>query len=73
VDQYRDMNPYKSGVPMLKKICAGCGVALFSLLTAQPVSAQDAATLVLRDGNRPSGTLIDLNASGFTLQVNGPV
>lgn len=58
---------------MLKKICAGCGVALFSLLTAQPVSAQDAATLVLRDGSRPSGGLIDLNASGFTLQVNGQV
>lgn len=56
---------------MLKKIFAGCGVGLFSLLTALPASAQEAATLVLLDGQRPSGELVDLNASGYTLRVNG--
>ena len=56
---------------MLKKIFTGCGVGLFSVLTALPVNAQEVATLVLRDGQRPSGELIDLNASHFTLRVNG--
>lgn len=56
---------------MLRKIFAGCGVGLFSLLAALPASAQEAATLVLRDGQRPSGELVDLNASGYTLRVNG--
>jgi hypothetical protein len=56
---------------MLKTIFTGCGVGLFSLLTALPVNAQEPATLVLRDGQRPSGELIDLNASHFTLRVNG--
>jgi hypothetical protein len=58
---------------MLKKIIAGWGVGLVTLLTALPVSAQVVATVVLRDGQRPSGELIDLNASGFTLRVNGQV
>jgi len=56
---------------MLHKLFAGCGVCLFSVLIALPVSAQEVATLVLRDGQRPSGELIDLNARGFTLRVNG--
>ncbi|MEQ1728114.1 MAG: hypothetical protein ABL982_07005 [Vicinamibacterales bacterium] len=47
---------------MLKKMCAGCGVGLFCLLPLLPVEAQEVATLVLRDGQRPSGELIDLNA-----------
>jgi hypothetical protein len=56
---------------MLRKILAGCGVALFSVLTVLPVQAQVVATLALRDGQRPSGELVDLNASGFTLRVDG--
>lgn len=56
---------------MLRKIFAGCGLCLFSVLSVLPVSAQEVATLVLRDGQRPSGELIDLNAGGFTLRVNG--
>jgi hypothetical protein len=56
---------------MQKKIFALCGGCLFSVLIGLPVSAQEVATLVLRDGQRPSGDLIDLNARGFTLRVNG--
>jgi hypothetical protein len=56
---------------MLKKISVGCGVGLFSLLTVLPASAQEVATVVLRDGQRPSGELIDLNASGYALRVGG--
>lgn len=58
---------------MLRKILAGCGVALFSALTVVPVQAQVVATLALRDGQRPSGELIDLNAKGFTLRVKGEI
>lgn len=56
---------------MLKKTLAGIGIGLFSLATALPIDAQDVATLALRNGERPSGELIDMNASGFTLRVNG--
>ena len=56
---------------MMNKIFAGCGVGLFTLLTVLPVHAQEGATLVLLDGQRPSGELIDLNAGGFTLRTNG--
>jgi hypothetical protein len=56
---------------MLKKILAGCGVGLFALMTALTANAQEVATLVLMDGQRPSGELIDLNGGGFTLRING--
>jgi hypothetical protein len=56
---------------MLQKIFAGCAACLLSMLVVVPVSAQEVATVVLRDGQRPSGELIDLNASGFTLRVGG--
>jgi hypothetical protein len=56
---------------MLKKAFAICWVGLFSVLTALPVNGQELATLALRNGQRPSGELIDLDASGFTLRING--
>ena len=56
---------------MLNKIVAGCGVGLFALMTVLPVNAQEVATLVLVDGQRPSGELIDLNGGGFTLRISG--
>lgn len=56
---------------MLKKMLAGLGIALFSLAASLPVSAQEIATLALRNGERPSGQLIDLGAGGFTLRING--
>jgi hypothetical protein len=58
---------------MLKTIITGCGVGLLSVLTALPVDAQDGivATLVLSDGQRPSGELLELDARGYTLRVSG--
>ena len=55
----------------MRKMFAGCGVGLCCLLTLLPVHAQEVATLVLRDGQRPSGELVDLNASGFILRISG--
>ncbi len=66
-----DMNTSQSGVRTINRIFLGCAVGLFGLLTALPVHAQEAATLVLRDGQRPSGQLLDLNAEGYLLVVNG--
>jgi hypothetical protein len=56
---------------MTKKVLTGLGVVLFSLLTALPIRAQEQATLVLRNGERPSGELIDLGAGGFAMRVGG--
>jgi hypothetical protein len=56
---------------MLKKTLAGLGIGLFSLALVVPASAQEVATLALRNGERPSGQLIDLGAGGFVLRVNG--
>lgn len=56
---------------MSKKTLVGIGVALLTLATVLPVRAQEVATLALRSGERPSGELVDLNASGFILRVNG--
>jgi hypothetical protein len=56
---------------MLNKTCVGLGIGLFSLLTVLPVGAQEVATLALRNGERPSGELVDMNASGFVLRING--
>ncbi len=55
---------------MTKKIL-GLGVVLFSLASAIPTSAQEIATLALRNGQRPSGELIDMNGSEFVLRVDG--
>jgi hypothetical protein len=57
---------------MLKKTLAAAGLSLFSFLTvALPASAQEVATLVLRNGERPSGQLIDMTGSGFVVRING--
>jgi len=58
---------------MLRKILAGCAAALFTTLAVLPVQAQVVATLALRDGQRPSGELVDLNARGFALRVKGEI
>lgn len=55
----------------MKMKYAACGAGVMALLIALPVHAQERATLVLVDGQRPSGELIDLNAGGFTLVANG--
>lgn len=56
---------------MSRKIVSRFGWALFSLMTAVPLQAQEVATLALRNGERPSGELIDMNGSSFFLRVNG--
>ena len=56
---------------MLKKTLGILGIGLFSLLTALPLHAQEIATLALRNGERPSGELLDMNASGLWLRING--
>jgi len=47
------------------------GAGLLSLVISGTVHAQEVATLVLQNGERPSGELVDLNASGFTLKIAG--
>lgn len=56
---------------MLKKTFTAIGIALFSLVTALPTAAQETATLALRNGERPSGELIDMGGGGFILRING--
>jgi hypothetical protein len=56
---------------MLKKTCTAIGIGLFSLATALPLAAQETATLALKNGERPSGELIDMGAGGFILRING--
>jgi len=56
---------------MLKKTLTVIGIGLFSLATALPIGAQETATLALKNGERPSGELIDMGAGGFILRING--
>ena len=56
---------------MLRTAYKALGIGTIALLTALPVSAQDTATLALRNGERPSGQLIDMNGGGFVLRING--
>jgi hypothetical protein len=56
---------------MLHKTSFGVGTLLLTLLASWPAAAQEAATLALRNGERPAGELIDLNAAGFTMRING--
>ena len=56
---------------MLRKTFTAVGIGLFSLATALPIGAQETATLALRNGERPSGQLIDMGAGGFVLRING--
>lgn len=56
---------------MTKTLLTGVAVALLSFATGLPVHAQEPVTLVLRNGDRPSGELIDLGSSGFAMRVGG--
>ena len=56
---------------MVKTTLTLFGAGLLSLMISGPVHAQEVATLVLQNGERPSGELVDLNASGFTLKIAG--
>ena len=56
---------------MFRKTLTAFAIGLFSLATSLPVAAQETATLALKNGERPSGELIDMNAGGFFLRING--
>lgn len=56
---------------MLKRTLVAGGICLSGLLLVMPVTAQEAATLVLRSGDRLNGELMDLGGVGFTIRVNG--
>jgi hypothetical protein len=56
---------------MLNKRSLGIGTLLLSMLASWPAAAQEVATLALRNGERPAGQLLDLDASGFTIVING--
>jgi hypothetical protein len=56
---------------MLKKPLLVCLLCLSGFLFATSATAQEGATLVLKSGERLSGNLVDLNASGFIMRVNG--
>jgi hypothetical protein len=54
------------------KALAFAGIfAMSSLLFVAPAAAQEVVTLALVNGERPSGQLVDMNAKGFVLRVNG--
>jgi len=55
---------------MLRKILALSAVAVLLLLTSV-VKAQEVVTMVLRDGQRLTGEVPDLNSSGFIFRSNG--
>jgi hypothetical protein len=56
---------------MFRKTLMYCGVSLFSLVISSAATAQENATIVMRNGERQSGELVDLGGVGFTLRVNG--
>jgi hypothetical protein len=56
---------------MFRKTVTAIGIGLFSLATAVPIAAQETATLALKNGERPSGELVDMGAGGFILRING--
>jgi len=56
---------------MLSKTLMFCGVALASLVLSGVASAQESATIVMRNGERRGGDLVDLGGVGFTLRVGG--
>jgi hypothetical protein len=55
----------------MRKIAVVGGLVLSGWMAGAVLSAQEPATLVLTNGQRVSGELIDLNASGFAVRVNG--
>lgn len=56
---------------MLNKTRLSLGLGLFSLLTVLPIGAQEVVTLAMKNGERPSGELVDMNRSGFIMRIGG--
>ena len=55
----------------MTKVTGMAGVIALGLMLAAPASAQVGATLVLTSGQKVGGQVIDLNASGVVMTVNG--
>ena len=56
---------------MCRQTRAAAAIVFAGLLFAAPGRAQEVATLALRNGERPSGELVDMNASALIMRVNG--
>jgi hypothetical protein len=56
---------------MVKKLVVTSGIVLSGWLAGAALLAQEPSTLVLKSGERISGELVDMNASGFAIRVNG--
>jgi opacity protein-like surface antigen len=56
---------------MMRKLVLATVAVIAPVVLASSAVAQEQATLVLRSGQRVSGSLIDLNRSGFTVRVSG--
>ena len=56
---------------MLNRIRLVCGLGLLCAALSMTAAAEEAATLVLRSGERLSGELLDHGAVGFTMRVRG--
>jgi len=54
----------------MRKILTLCAVVVLSMF-ATVLSAQEVVTMVLRDGERLTGEVPDLNSTGFTFRANG--
>ena len=56
---------------MLKKLVVMSGIVLSGWAGGAALLAQEPSTLVLKSGERISADLVDMNASGFAIRVNG--
>jgi hypothetical protein len=53
----------------VKSFSTLCGIVMVSILAMLPLSAQESATLVLRDGQRLSGEVVEMTGEGVTLRT----
>src|SRR4051812_12330603 len=56
---------------MVRKTLMFCGVGLVSLVLSGVAAAQENATIVMRNGERVTGDLVDLGGVGFTMRIGG--
>src|SRR3954463_12409300 len=56
---------------MVKKTLVLSCIMLSGLVLATPARAQESATVVLKNGDRIGGELVDLGGVGFTMRVSG--
>lgn len=53
----------------MKRFFALCGIAIISAFALRPLSAQEPTTLVLRDGQRLTGDVVQMTSDGVTLRT----